>query len=53
MDIVNKSVIHHACIESQPSIFQRLSIFKSEIVRDVIDISKKTFSMRNEYPPIS
>ena len=43
MDIVNKSVIHHAYTESQHSLFQRFSISKSEIVRDVIDISKKTF----------
>ena len=29
--------------EPQPSLFQRFSISKSEIVRDVIDISKKNF----------
>ena len=43
MDIVNKSVIHHAYTEPQHSLFQRFSISKSEIVRDVIDISKKNF----------
>ena len=43
MDIVNKSVIHHAYTELQLSLFQRFNISKSEIVRDVIDISKKNF----------
>ena len=41
MDIVNKSVIHHAFFKRQPSLFQQIIIFKIEIVRDVRDILRK------------
>ena len=46
MDIVNKTVIHHASLKIQSSRFQQLTISKIEIVRDVRDFSRKNFFLR-------